>query len=156
MYRGPGRSCLAHSGHLSSRGLFLSCAAVHRHIAHVQGYRNAGMGGYREMPTIQIHDGRRRGRSCRDRRRRSVIKSPDNRPGGRYKNISIFTYQKKKFASPVFDNGTLSVHRESRLTVCRRLQVQTPFASFWNPDQNWYVLVCTGMHWYLLVCTGIY
>ncbi len=67
-------------------------------------------------------------------------------PGGRYKNISIFTYQKQKFAYPVFDTGKLSVHRESRLTVCRRLRVQTPFAPFWNPDHNWYVLGCTGMH----------
>jgi hypothetical protein len=70
--------------------------------------------------------------------------------------MRIFTYQKQKFAYPVFDTGTLSVHRESRLTVCRRLVVQTPFAPFWNPDQNWDVLGCTGMHWYVLVCTGIY
>ncbi len=39
--------------------LFLGCAAVHRHIAHVQGCHNAGMG-YSEMP-IQISDGLRRG-----------------------------------------------------------------------------------------------
>jgi hypothetical protein len=75
---------------------------------------------------------------------------------GRYIKISIFTYQKQKFAYPVFDTSTLSVHWESRLTVCRRLRVQTQFAPFLDPDQNWYVLVCTGMYWYVLVCTGIY
>jgi hypothetical protein len=75
---------------------------------------------------------------------------------GRYINISIFTYQKRKFAYPVFDTVTLSVHRESRLTVCRRLRVQILFEPFWNPDQNWDVLVCTGMYWDVLVCTGVY
>jgi hypothetical protein len=40
------------TGHLSSRGLFLSRAAVNRHIAHAKPCRQAAMG-YREMP-IQI------------------------------------------------------------------------------------------------------
>jgi hypothetical protein len=78
------------------------------------------------------------------------------RLGGRYKNISIFAYQKQEIAYPVFDTGMLSVHRESWLTVCRRLRVQTPFAPFWNPDQNWDVLGCTGMYWDVLVYTNMY
>ncbi len=32
--------------------------------------------------------------------------------------------------------------------VCRRLRVRIPFASFLNPDQDWYELVCTCMYWY--------
>ncbi len=40
------------TGHLSSHGLFLSRAAVNRHIGHAKACRSAGMG-YREMP-IQI------------------------------------------------------------------------------------------------------
>jgi hypothetical protein len=86
----------------------------------------------------------------------AVDQSSRARPGGRYKNISIYTYQKLIFAYPVFDTGTLSVHWETSLTACRRLRVQTLFAPFRNPDQNWDVLGCTGMHWYVLVCTGIY
>ncbi len=40
------------TGHLSSHGLFLSRAAVNRHIGHAKACRSAGMG-YREIP-IQI------------------------------------------------------------------------------------------------------
>ena len=40
------------TGHLSSHGLFLSRAAVNRHIGHAKACRSAGLG-YREMP-IQI------------------------------------------------------------------------------------------------------
>ena len=40
------------TGHLLSHGLFLSRAAVNRHIGHAKACRSAGMG-YREMP-IQI------------------------------------------------------------------------------------------------------
>ncbi len=40
------------TGQLSSQGLFLSRAAVNRHISHAKACRNAGMG-YREMP-IQV------------------------------------------------------------------------------------------------------
>ena len=50
------RLCPLHSpsqtGQLSSQGLFLSRAAVNRHISHAKACRNAGMG-YREMP-IQV------------------------------------------------------------------------------------------------------
>ena len=54
----PSRLCPLHSpkqtGQLSSQGLFLSLAAVNRHISHAKACRNAGMGpGYREMP-IQV------------------------------------------------------------------------------------------------------
>jgi hypothetical protein len=86
----------------------------------------------------------------------TVDQSSRARYTGRYINISIPTYQKQKFAYPLLDTGTLSVHLESRLTVCRRLRVQILFATFCNPDQNWDVLGCTGMYWYVLVCTGIY
>ena len=86
----------------------------------------------------------------------AVDPSSSARYTGRYINISILTYQKQKFAYSVFDTGTLSVHRENGLTVCRRLRVQILFAPFWNPDQKWDVLGCTGMYWDVLVCTGIY
>jgi hypothetical protein len=29
------------------------------------------------------------------------------------------------------------------------------FTPFWNPGQNWYVLICSGMFWYVLVCNGL-
>jgi hypothetical protein len=86
----------------------------------------------------------------------AVDQSSRARYTGRYINISILTYQKQKFAYPVFDKGMLSVHLENRLTVCRRLRAQILFAPFWNPDQNWDILGYTGMYWYVLVCTGIY
>jgi hypothetical protein len=51
-------------------------------------------------------------------------------------------------------------------TICRRSGVQNQFASFLNPDQERYELVCFGMYWYVpvsfsmnwyeLVCTDIY
>ncbi len=65
------------TGHLSGRGLFLSRAAVKRHIAHAKPCHNAAMG-YREM-TIQIRAvdvmaGALGAGAVLDRRRRSVIK----------------------------------------------------------------------------------
>ena len=45
------------TGQLSSQGLFLSRAAVNRHISHAKACRNAGMG-YREMPIqVQVRAG---------------------------------------------------------------------------------------------------
>ena len=74
-------------------------------------------------------------------------------------NISIVTH-------PVSGVCTLAVQWESMRTVCRRSWVQNPFASFLNPDQEryelvcfgmcWYVPVCFSMNWYELVCTDIY
>jgi hypothetical protein len=73
-------------------------------------------------------------------------------------NINIYTYQKQRFAYPVFYTSALSVQQGRMLTVCRRLLIQNQFAPFWNPDQkiqNWDVLGCTGMYWYVVVSTGI-
>jgi hypothetical protein len=74
-------------------------------------------------------------------------------------NISIVTH-------PVSGVCILAVQWESMRIVCRRSWVQNPFASFLNPDQDRYELVCTGMYWYVpvcfsmnwyeLVCTDIY
>jgi hypothetical protein len=86
----------------------------------------------------------------------TVDQSSRARYTGRYMNISIYLYQKQKFANPVFDTSTLSVHLESRATLCRRLPLQNLFAPFWNPDQNWDVPVCTAMYLYILTCTGMY
>ena len=54
-------------------------------------------------------------------------------------NISIVTH-------PVSAVCTLAVQWESMRIVCRRSWVQNPFASFLNPEQERYVLVCTGMY----------
>jgi len=74
-------------------------------------------------------------------------------------NISIVTH-------PVSGVCTLAVQWESMRIVCRRSWVQNLFASFLNPDQEryelvcfgmcWYVPVCFSMNWYELVCTDIY
>ena len=74
-------------------------------------------------------------------------------------NISIVTH-------PVSGVCTLAVQWESMRIVCRRSWVQNLFASFLNPDQERYELVCFGMCWYVpvcfsmncyeLVCTDIY
>ncbi len=74
-------------------------------------------------------------------------------------NISIVTH-------PVSGVCTLAVQWESIRIVCRRSRDRNTFASFLNPDQERYELVCTGMYqyvpvcfsmnWYELVCTDIY
>ncbi len=62
-------------------------------------------------------------------------------------NISIVTH-------PVSGVCTLAAQWESMRTVCRRSLVQNPFAFFFNPDQERYELVCTGMYQYVSVWTG--
>ncbi len=89
----------------------------------------------------------------------TVDQSSRARYTGRYINISILAYQKQKIAYPVFDTGTLSVHWQNRLTVCRRLLVQILFAPYGTLIRNgmyWDVLGCTGMYWYVQVYTNMY
>ena len=82
------------TGHLSSHGLFLSRAAVNRHIGHAKACRSAGLG-YREMP-IQIRavDVMAGGGGGADLRRRSDIKRQVNS-----QDNLIFLYIHKHFQS---------------------------------------------------------
>ena len=63
-------------------------------------------------------------------------------------NISIV-------AHPVSGVCTLAVQWECMRIVCRRSRDRIPFASFFTPDQNRYIRVCTGIYWYVPVCTSM-
>ncbi len=138
------------TGHLSSHGLFLSRAAVNRHIGHAKACRSAGMG-YREMDPGGGRHGRRRGRSgtC------AVDPTSSARYTGRIMynddiDTNIFIVK-----HPVSGVCSLAVQWECMRIVCRRSRVRTPFASFLNPDQERYELVYTGMYWYVPVCISM-
>jgi hypothetical protein len=123
--------------------------------------------GYREIPIQKLWTSwPAEAGAERDRRRPGRIMHNCGAGPGRIMHncnidtsISIVTH-------PVSGVCTLAVQWESMRTVCRRSWVQNPFASFLNPDQERYELVCFGMYWYVpvsfsmnwyeLVCTDIY